>query len=319
MSIRNIVTVGILTGLAGCVTPENINPQDMSKFKSPNEVIVAKNLNGKEGLGKEFLLTIYATSNGISENSDVFLPSAYMEKLCLSQNGQFNQVFKPTFNELKKDVYQLPSYSSIRDRMGTFKCAKANGDWHVSIEPQYTRLSSDGSMIFITVKTRVIDNAIVSANALESARIKQQNDEIQKREAKAESIKWRESIEKVQKEGAEIARKNLESAENHQKYIAANIPTAKDIGHTICNETQLGDYKKDGQSSTPPSEPRYGAAVGTLEEVSNDRKNLKVMLKGRFGSYNSIRSEKYQDYKQTPLESGRVIWDNKDGWYKCNY
>lgn len=310
MSIRNIVTVGILTGLAGCVTPENIKPQDMSKFNSPAEVIMAKNLNGKEGLGKEYLIT--------NHTKDAFLPHAYMEKLCLSQSGQFNQIAKSTLSELKKDENKVVGFQGVVDHIGTFKCS-AGHYWYVSIEPQFTRFNELQSLAFITVKTRVIDNAIVSANALESARIKQQNDEIQKREAKAESIKWRESIEKVQKEGAEIARKNLESAENHQKYIAANIPTAKDIGHTICNETQLGDYKKDGQSSTPPSEPRYGAAVGTLEEVSNDRKNLKVMLKGRFGSYNSIRSEKYQDYKQTPLESGRVIWDNKDGWYKCNY
>lgn len=317
MTIKHYFSVGALSVLAGCATPENIKPQDMSNFSSPNEVIVAKNLNGKEGIGKESLLTMSAISNTIDGNSDAFLPYGYMEKLCLSQGGQFSQVAKTTFKELKKDVYELPAYAMIRERMGTFKCAKASGDWNVAIEPQYSRISGDGAtaMVFVTVKTRIVDEASVQ----NFVRLQKQNAEIQKQQAKMEYIQREQDYIKLQKEIAETNRQNLESAENHQKYIAANAPSAKDIGHTICNETQLDDYKKDRKYYTPPSEPRFGAAVGTLEEVSNDRKNLKIMLKGRFHNYKSIRSEMGRDYKQTPLVSGSVIWDSKDGWYKCDY
>lgn len=69
-------------------------------------------------------------------------------------------------------------------------------------------------------------------------------------------------------------------------------------------------------------EPQYktiqGMAIGSLEAVSNDRSNLKINLKGWLNG-NSIESGTRAIYKQTPLESGRVIWDNKDGWYMCDY
>lgn len=305
MSVKNIVTLGIIAGLAGCATPENIKPQDMSKFNSPNEVIVAKNLNGKEGLGKESIIAVYAMSNTVDNFSDAFLPWAYMEKLCLSQGGHFSQVAQTTFKELKKDVYELPRYAMVRERMGTFKCAKAGGDWNVAIEPQYSRMSGIGSttMVLVTVKTRVIDAVTASANAQSAAREQQ----IQAR-----------NQQRQQEYYQELRRAELERAANHQRYIAANPPTINDIGHTICKETQLGIYTGLIVLGEPQYKTIQGMAIGSLEAVSNDRSNLKINLKGWLNG-NSIESGTRAIYKQTPLESGRVIWDNKDGWYMCDY
>lgn len=305
MTIKHIVTVGVVSVLVGCATPENIKPQDMSKFKSPNEVIVAKNLNGKEGIGKESLLTVYANSNSINGNSDAFLPYGYMKKLCLSQGGQFTQFAKTTFKELKKDVYKLPTYSIIRDRMGTFKCAKAGGGWNVAIEPQYSRMSGDGAtaMVLVTVKTRVIDALTATQNAQSAAR----SEQIQAR-----------NQQRQQQYYQELQRAEIERAANHQRYIATNAPTANDMGHTICKETQLGGFTGSIVLGEAQYRPLQGMVIGSLEAVSHDGSNLKINLKGWLNG-NSIESGTRAIYKQTPLESGRVIWDNRDGWYKCDY
>lgn len=305
MTIKHIVTVAVLSVLTGCATPENIKSQGMSKFKSPNEVIVAKNLNGKEGIGKESLLTVYANSNRINPNSDVFLPYSYMEKLCLSQGGQFTQFAKTTFKELKKDVYQLPTYSMIRDRMGTFKCAKAGGGWNVAIEPQYSSIIGNGStaMVFVAVKTRVIDTLTATQNAQSADR----SEQIQAR-----------NQQRQQEYYQQLQRAEIERATSHQRYIVANAPTANDIGHTICKETQLGGFTGSIVLGEAQYRPMQGMVLGSLEAVSNDRSNIKINLKGWLNG-NSIESGTRAIYKQTPLESGRVIWDNRDGWYKCDY
>ncbi len=52
---------------------------------------------------------------------------------------------------------------------------------------------------------------------------------------------------------------------------------------------------------------------------SYDSQNLKINIKGWLNTHNLISSGSNVIYKQTPLESGRVIWDNKQGWYKCAY
>lgn len=305
MTIKHIVTIGVLSVLVGCATPENIKSQDMSKFKSPNEVIVAKNLNEKEGFGKESLLTVYADSNSINENSDAFLPYGYMQKLCLSQGGQFTQFAKTTFKELKKDVYKLPTYSMIRDRMGTFKCAKSGGGWNVAIEPQYFRISGDGAtaLVFVTVRTRVIDALTATQNAQSAARSEQIQALNQQRQ---------------QEYYLQLQRAEIERVAIHQRSIAANAPTANDIGHTICKETQLGGFTGSIVLGEAQYRPMQGMVIGSLEAVSNDRSNIKINLKGWLNG-NSIESGTRAIYKQTPLESGRVIWDSKDSWYKCDY
>ena len=277
MSIRNIVTVGILTGLAGCVTPENIKPQDMSKFNSPAEVIMAKNLNGKEGLGKEYLIT--------NHTKDAFLPHAYMEKLCLSQSGQFNQIAKSTLSELKKDENKVVGFQGVADHIGTFKCS-AGHYWYVSIEPQFTRFNELQSLAFITVKTRVIDNAIVSANALESARIKQQNDEIQKREAKAQSIEWRKNFEKGQKEVEEMVRKNLESAENQVKLrtmyngdkVRAAFSRFDDLERRVDEAQGYADALAIG-AETPRTLGDEIDALNSIDEVDAELAAMKKAMK----------------------------------------
>ena len=45
----------------------------------------------------------------------------------------------------------------------------------------------------------------------------------------------------------------------------------------------------------------------------------KIKIKGWLSSNNSIASGNNVMYKQTPLESGRVIWDSKENWYTCMY
>lgn len=62
-----------------------------------------------------------------------------------------------------------------------------------------------------------------------------------------------------------------------------------------------------------------GFVIASFEGFSNDHANLKINTKGWLNNFNQISSGPNVLYKQTPLESGRVIWDDKQGWYKCVY
>ena len=47
--IKSILGLSVINGMVGCATVDYIKPSDVSKFKNPAEVIVSKQLNGKDG------------------------------------------------------------------------------------------------------------------------------------------------------------------------------------------------------------------------------------------------------------------------------
>ena len=98
--------------------------------------------------------------------------------------------------------------------------------------------------------------------------------------------------------------------------LITQAPKANDVGRTICKDTNVSEYTGLVVLGQPQFRTVEGAKViATFEGMSNN--NIKINIKGWLSHNNQIASGSNVLYKQTPLQSGLVIWDNKDGWYKC--
>ena len=75
--IKSILGLSVINGMVGCATVDYIKPSDVSKFKNPAEVIVSKQLNGKDGTGKEYL-----TDTALLDHK---IPFTYLKTFCESE------------------------------------------------------------------------------------------------------------------------------------------------------------------------------------------------------------------------------------------
>lgn len=277
----------------GCVTADSIKPSDVTAYKTPNNLILAKFLNGKDGKGKEYLFQPAVP--------DALIPHAYMSNLCTSQEGNFFQMSKSDFRYLKGMHISALDNQNLMSAMGTFKCASKKS-WNVSIEPISSRIDlTYRPLNLVTLKTFVISDDEVYSNA--AAYQSKKN---------IEDNKKKQAIERYKLEQQQL--KN-----EYERNLMVNAPKTKDIGHTICKNAGLSEFTGTivlGQATYRQVE---GLVIASLESFSNDNANLKINLKGWLNNFNQISSGPNVLYKQTPLESGRVIWDDKQGWYKCTY
>lgn len=106
---------------------------------------------------------------------------------------------------------------------------------------------------------------------------------------------------------------------NYARNLITNAPKPKDIGLTICKNARLSEFTGTIVLGQPTYRQVDGLVIASLEGFSNDHTNLKINVKGWLNNVNQISSGPNVSYKQTPLESGRVIWDDKEGWYICSY
>ena len=106
----------------------------------------------------------------------------------------------------------------------------------------------------------------------------------------------------------------------YQKYVLEHMPKASDIGATVCKDTNVNEYTGMIVLGQPQyREVQNALIIANLESMGNGNQNIKLNIKGWLNNNGGISSGSNVVYKQTPLESGKLIWDNKQGWYKCNY
>ena len=106
---------------------------------------------------------------------------------------------------------------------------------------------------------------------------------------------------------------------DYERNLVSNAPKSKQISQTICKNTKLSEFTGTIVLGQATYHQVDGLVVASFEGFSNDHANLKINMKGWLNNFNKISSGPNVLYKQTPLESGRVIWDSKQGWYKCAY
>lgn len=288
-TIKLIIGLSLTTGIVGCATVNHIKMSDVSNFKSPNEVIAAKQLNGKSGSGKEYMV-----SSGLLDHK---IPFTYLKTFCESQKGHFTQTYQSKFSRLttriQGDVDMALRY------IGGFTCS-ASQPWGVQIEPVANRYNPMYQLTFLTLKTELANPVDLLNTSNDYRRI--------------DLKKQREIDAQRQQRNQEIRNQQ----QNYQRMVAANAPKANDIGRTICKDTSVSEYTGLVVLGQPQFQTVDGAKViASLEAISNN--NLKINIKGWLSSNNSIASGNNVMYKQTPLESGRVIWDSKENWYTCVY
>lgn len=294
LSLSTIIILPF-TGCALITVPSDITSQSMKQFSTPSSVIAAKNLNGKNGTGKEYHFT-----SGFKEAT---LPFTYMKRLCESQNGGFGQIQRSTYAYLDKRNNLTPKTmgSELSPSIGTFEC-RASSPWYVSIEPISSRYGgSNNSIDLINLKTSEINkSALNSTLQFSNAHQNVQNNEIRRVEN-----------ERIRK---------LEAERSHQEaFLAANKPLTNDIGKTICKETVLSAYTGMLILGQPHFRSTNGTVIASLETFSNDGLNIKINIKGFLNTQNGISAGNDVLYNQIPLEAGKTVWDNKSGWFKCNY
>ncbi|MCH7310546.1 hypothetical protein [Acinetobacter sp. ANC 4805] len=288
-TIKLITGLSLITSMIGCATANHIKMSDVSNFKSPNDVIAAKQLNGKSGSGKEYMVS--------SELLDHKIPFTYLKTFCESQNGHFVQTYQSKFSRLTTPIQ---GYTDIALKyIGGFTCS-ASQPWGVRIEPIANRYNQIYQLTFLTLKTELATPTDL---------------------LNASNVYYRLDLKKQREIDAQIQQRNQEVRNQQQKYqqmVAANAPKVNDIGRTICKDTSVSEYTGLVVLGQPQFQTVDGAKViASLEAISNN--NLKITIKGWLSSNNSIASGVNVMYKQTPLESGRVIWDSKENWYTCLY
>lgn len=289
-----LIVLGSTIPLIGCVTAQSIKPQDVKSYKTPQSLIEAKRLNGKDGNGREYLHE-YSVP-------DALIPYSYMKNLCVSQAGNFVQFSKSRLNKVKGTTIPALKNRNLMDAIGTFKCVKYDS-WNVSIEPISSRIGgmSGDPLNFVTLKTAVISDNEAYENMKMYSNYKN-----------AEEAKEKRAIEQYNLEKQRV--KN-----EYERNLIVNAPKPRDIGQTFCKQTELSEFTGTIVLGQPTYRSVNGVVIASLEAFSSDTKNLKINIKGWLNTHNLISSGPDVLYKQTPLESGRVIWDNKQGWYKCAY
>ncbi|GAM30632.1 hypothetical protein P23_1135 [Acinetobacter calcoaceticus] len=291
INLLNVLSLCLI--FTGCETVKSIKISDVNAYNTPNHLITAKFINGKDGGGKEYLFE--------DAVPDALIPYTYMSNLCASQDGRFFQMSKSIFQYLKGT--HIPALNNQRfiSATGTFKCA-AKVPWSISIEPTSSRIGGMGQPLnFVTLKTVVISDNEIYRNVA----ISQSQKNIEDRSKK-------QAIEKYQLELQRL--KN-----NYDRNLIANAPKPRDMGLTICKNTRLSEFTGTIVLGQATYRQVDSLVIASLESFSNDHANLKINIKGWLNNFNQISSGSNVLYEQTPLESGRVIWDDKQGWYKCSY
>ncbi|WP_228148988.1 hypothetical protein [Acinetobacter baumannii] len=291
IKILSFTLMSVIT-LSGCVAAKHIKPADVSGLTSPNEVIQTKNLNGKNGTGRE-----YFTSEVVFDHQ---IPYTYLKTFCEVQSGKFLQVYKSRLSNLPSNDSAYGANIAM-PYIGGFSC-NSTKPWAVTIEPVSTRYNPTQHLSFMTMVTKVVPYSQLQSTTKYYDQVDQQK-KIQLEYQKQENN-----------------RKILEDQKNYRKKLISNAPKPSDIGATICKDTDVSEYTGMLVFGQPQFRTVSGAKViASLESFGNGNQNIKINIKGWLSDNGRIGSGNNVIYKQTPLESGRVIWDDKFGWYKCNY
>ena len=287
------IVLSLCLPFVGCVTANSIKPSDVKAYKTPNDLIAAKSLNGKDGNGKEYLFE--------ASVPDALIPYVYMSNFCATQDGRFFQMSKSMFRYLRGTHIPALNNQRLMSATGTFTCA-SKAPWNVSIEPVLSRIGGMGQPLnFVTLKTAVISDNEVHSNFT----VYQSKKNIE------------ENNKKLAVEKHKLEQQRLKN--DYERNLVINAPKSKDIGQTICKNAELSEFTGTIVLGQATYRQVDGLVIASFEGFSNDHVNLKINMKGWLNNFNQISSGPNVLYKQTPLESGRVIWDSKQGWYKCDY
>ena len=115
-----IISTVSLAILNGCQSLESITPEKVSKFSSPNDLVLKMKLNGNDNKGKDY---IYLWHNGVTSDPESLIPKKSLSLYCESQNGKFVRIESSPMDQvqdhsarnlLKKSLYTTKIDNSLK-------------------------------------------------------------------------------------------------------------------------------------------------------------------------------------------------------------
>lgn len=144
------VFLSISIALIGCATAKGITPSDVAQYKTPQDVINGKKLNGDSGSGKSYL-----HHNNAPEG---LFPHSYMKNFCISQGGTLYQDRPSDFSYMSKQSAGIEKKYDLQQAIGTFSCKRDNQViWKVVIEPTASDNNTKWDLQHVTLKTFLIN------------------------------------------------------------------------------------------------------------------------------------------------------------------
>lgn len=120
----------------GCMSIDKIDTAAVQGFSSPQELLAAKKVNGRNGKGEDY---VYYWGSGTDDTHDPesLYPHRYLTRYCESKSGKFERLYKSEQDLTGRsygDFWQ--KHKNVTQGIGGFKCTQANGQkWFASIEP----------------------------------------------------------------------------------------------------------------------------------------------------------------------------------------
>ncbi|WP_180189967.1 tetratricopeptide repeat protein [Acinetobacter sp. YH01009] len=156
--MNNIKLAIIFAGsfiVTGCMTANSITPSSVKQFHSPDELIKGKELNGKDGKGKEY--------SNMQTLNNALIPYSFFNNLCKNKGAELDRLLPTYFNNFRGDKNNPALIrNNIDQGMGIFKCPIAQ-PWYVSIQPITTAtkkaIGSLPDVDYVTLKSNVISKA----------------------------------------------------------------------------------------------------------------------------------------------------------------
>lgn len=296
-----IISALSLVILNGCQTIESITPEKVSKYSTPNDLVLKMKLNGSDNKGKDY---VYVWDNkGDISNPNSLIPKTSLNLFCQNQNGKFDRIESSPMDQVR-DPYarNLLKKYNVDEAVGGFRCNLPNNkSWGVLIEPISERATDSKSYTFRCVKLKT---EIMPASEITGFYFKRQvQKDIEQSRQRALNEKY-QAQEKVKQQ-------------TYTNFLNSNKPTSKNIGSKVCKDVTLNFPTNLYVLGQLQYEKANGVAVGSLEQFSNDGKNIKISLRGWLTNTGGIQASPSVHFDGIPLEAGRNIWENAYGWYLC--
>lgn len=289
-----IISVVSLVSLNGCQTLESITPEKVSKYSSPDDLVLKMKLNGSDNKGQDY---VYVWDNkGDIRNPKSLIPKTSLSLFCQNQNGKFVRIESSKMDQIQ-DSYarNLLRKYKVDEAIGGFRCDLPNNkSWGGLIEPIRERPVDSKTYTFRYVKLKT---EIMSPSNITSFYFKQQvQQDIEQSRQRALNEKY-QAQEKAKQQ-------------TYTNFLNSNKPTSKNIGSKDVTLNFPTNLYVLGQLQY---EKTNGVAVGSLEQFSNDGKNIKISLRGWLTNTGGIQASPSVHFDGIPLEAGRNIWENTYG------
>lgn len=286
--------------LNGCQSLEGITPEKVSKFSSPNDLVLKMKLNGSDNTGKDY---IYLWHNGVISDPHSLIPKKSLSLYCESQSGKFERIESSPMDQVRdQSARNLLKKYKVDEAVGGFRCNLPNyKSWGVLIEPlgEHKINSNVYTSRLVTLKTEIMPSSDVTGFYFK----RQVQQDIEQSRQRALNEKY-QTQEKAKQQA-------------YNKFLHSNKPTSKNIGSKVCKDVTLNFPTNLYVLGQLQYEKANGVAVGSLEQLSNDGKNIKISLRGWLTNAGGIQASPSVHFDGIPLEAGRNIWENSYGWYLC--